>query len=65
MKVSGCPPDAFSETGQLWGNPIYDWGYLEKTNFEWWVDRIKSSLKLYDILRIDHFRGFEAYWSVD
>lgn len=65
LKVSGCPPDAFSETGQLWGNPIYDWGYLEKTNFEWWVDRIKSSLKLYDILRIDHFRGFEAYWSVD
>ena len=65
MKVSGCPPDAFSETGQLWGNPIYDWDYLEKTNFEWWVDRIKSSLKLYDTLRIDHFRGFEAYWSVD
>ena len=65
LKVSGCPPDTFSETGQLWGNPIYDWMYLEKTGFEWWIDRIESSLKLYDILRIDHFRGFEAYWSVN
>ena len=64
IKVSGCPPDAFSETGQLWGNPIYDWDYLEKTNYEWWIDRIKASLKLYDVLRIDHFRGFEAFWSV-
>ncbi len=64
LKVSGCPPDAFSETGQLWGNPIYDWHYLENTGYEWWIDRIESSLKLYDILRIDHFRGFEAYWSV-
>lgn len=65
LKVSGCPPDAFSETGQLLGNPIYDWIYLEKTGFEWWIDRIESSLKLYDVLRIDHFKGFEAYWSVN
>ena len=64
IKISGCPPDAFSETGQLWGNPIYNWEYLEKTNYVWWISRIKQSLKLYDVLRIDHFRGFEAYWSI-
>ena len=64
IKVSGCPPDAFSQTGQLWGNPLYDWDYLENTGYEWWINRIDASLKLYDILRIDHFRGFEAYWAV-
>jgi len=64
IKIAGCPPDAFSETGQLWGNPIYDWEYLEETEYEWWINRIKQSLKLYDVLRIDHFRGFEAYWSI-
>ncbi len=62
--VAGCPPDAFSETGQLWGNPIYDWEHLEKTNYAWWVERIRESLKLYDVIRIDHFRGFEAYWEI-
>jgi 4-alpha-glucanotransferase len=62
--VAGCPPDAFSDTGQLWGNPIYNWKYLEQTNYKWWVDRIRESLKLYDIVRIDHFRGFEAYWEI-
>lgn len=62
--VAGCPPDAFSETGQLWGNPIYDWDYLEKTKYEWWIKRIAESLKLFDVIRIDHFRGFEAYWEV-
>ncbi len=62
--VAGCPPDAFSETGQLWGNPIYDWEYLEKTNYAWWVERIRESLKIYDVVRIDHFRGFEAYWEI-
>ncbi|MDF2613468.1 MAG: malQ [Clostridia bacterium] len=62
--VAGCPPDAFSESGQLWGNPIYDWEYLEKTGYKWWITRIRESLKLYDIVRIDHFRGFEAYWEV-
>ena len=64
LKISGCPPDAFSETGQLWGNPIYNWDYIEKNDFKWWIDRIEASLKLYDVLRIDHFRGFEAYWEV-
>ena len=64
IKIAGCPPDAFSETGQLWGNPIYNWEYLDKTGYKWWIDRIKQSLKLYDVLRIDHFRGFEAYWSI-
>jgi 4-alpha-glucanotransferase len=64
IKVAGCPPDAFSSTGQLWGNPIYNWKYLEETNYKWWIDRIKHSLRLYDVIRIDHFRGFEAYWSV-
>ncbi|MVX63157.1 4-alpha-glucanotransferase [Clostridium chromiireducens] len=63
-KIAGCPPDAFSATGQLWGNPIYNWDYLEKTGYEWWISRIKQSLKLYDIIRIDHFRGFESYWSI-
>lgn len=62
--VAGCPPDAFSPTGQLWGNTIYDWQYMKRTEYEWWTSRIKQSLKLYDILRIDHFRGFESYWQV-
>lgn len=62
--VSGCPPDSFSITGQLWGNPIYDWDAMEKDNYSWWVLRIKESFKLYDVVRIDHFRGFEAYWEV-
>lgn len=62
--VAGCPPDAFSATGQLWGNPIYDWDYMEKTNYKWWIKRVKESLKLYDVLRIDHFRGFESYWKI-
>ncbi|MGL4392186.1 MAG: 4-alpha-glucanotransferase, partial [Fusobacteriaceae bacterium] len=63
-KVAGCPPDYFSADGQLWGNPIYDWQYMEKTNFEWWVERIKACLKMHDIVRIDHFRGLESYWSI-
>ncbi|MBP1890394.1 4-alpha-glucanotransferase [Clostridium moniliforme] len=63
-KVAGCPPDAFSATGQLWGNPIYNWDYLEKTGYEWWIDRVRESLKLYDVVRIDHFRGFESYWEI-
>ncbi len=62
--VAGVPPDYFSETGQLWGNPIYDWKYLEKHGFQWWIDRIKANFLLYDILRIDHFRGLAAYWAV-
>ena len=63
-KVSGVPPDYFSATGQLWGNPIYDWPRLKQTNYSWWVDRMRSALRLYDFVRIDHFRGFEAYWEV-
>ena len=62
--VAGCPPDMFSATGQLWGNPIYDWDAMKKNNYKWWISRIKESLKLYDIVRIDHFRGFEAYWQI-
>lgn len=64
LVVAGCPPDAFSETGQLWGNPIYDWKYLEKSGYDWWVSRIKDSFECYDIVRIDHFRGFESYWEI-
>lgn len=62
--VAGVPPDYFSETGQRWGNPHYDWKYLEKTNFKWWIDRIKTQNELFDIVRIDHFRGLEAAWEI-
>jgi 4-alpha-glucanotransferase len=62
--VSGVPPDAFSRTGQLWGNPVYDWAALAKTGYSWWVDRIRHSLDMFDFARIDHFRGFVAYWRV-
>ena len=63
--VAGVPPDRFSETGQYWGNPVYDWDYCEKTGFEWWLKRLKHNLKMYDLLRLDHFRGFEAFWAID
>ena len=59
-EVAGCPPDAFSDAGQLWGNPLYDWAHHEKTGFAWWVRRIRYALNFYDILRIDHFRGFDT-----
>ena len=62
--VAGCPPDAFSATGQLWGNPLYDWGYHKKDNYSWWIKRMEYSMKLYDVVRVDHFRGFEAYYSI-
>ncbi len=62
--VGGVPPDYFSETGQLWGNPVYNWKKMEETGFEWWIERISHNLKLYDKLRLDHFRGFIAYWQV-
>jgi len=62
--VAGCPPDYFSATGQLWGNPLYDWDYLEATDYEWWFERIKAASKLYDITRIDHFRAFASYYSI-
>jgi 4-alpha-glucanotransferase len=63
-RISGVPPDYFSSTGQLWGNPLYKWKLLEEHGFDWWVARIRRALALYDQVRLDHFRGFEAYWSV-
>ena len=62
--VAGCPPDAFSPTGQLWGNPLYNWDRHREYGFNWWIDRIKSATSLYDVVRIDHFRGFEGYYSI-
>jgi 4-alpha-glucanotransferase len=62
--VAGVPPDYFAAEGQLWGNPLYDWTAHERTGFAWWIQRIKSNLEFYDIVRLDHFRGFESYWSV-
>ncbi|MGN0432115.1 MAG: 4-alpha-glucanotransferase [Lachnospiraceae bacterium] len=62
--VAGCPPDAFSATGQLWGNPLYDWDYHAKTGYDWWMKRIAYAYELYDIVRIDHFRGFDEYWAI-
>ncbi len=64
VSVAGCPPDAFSEDGQLWGNPLYRWDRMEKDGFSWWLRRLAAAGELYDIVRIDHFRGLEAYWSV-
>jgi 4-alpha-glucanotransferase len=64
VNVAGVPPDYFSETGQLWGNPVYDWNRLRETAYHWWVERLRMNLKLFDIIRIDHFRGFAAYWAV-
>ena len=62
--VAGVPPDYFSATGQLWGNPLYRWDALKSDGYAWWIDRIRSVLELVDVIRIDHFRGFEAYWEV-
>lgn len=62
--VAGCPPDGFSPDGQLWGNPIYDWGLMKEDGFEWWCERIKAAFGMYDILRIDHFRGFAGYYNI-
>jgi len=62
--VAGCPPDAFSATGQLWGNPLYRWEYHKETGYEWWIKRIERCYELYDIVRIDHFRGFDEYYSI-
>jgi len=63
-KVAGVPPDYFSATGQLWGNPIYNWPAMKKDRYAWWIKRFRAALRLYDVIRIDHFRGFEAYWEV-
>lgn len=64
LKVAGVPPDYFSATGQLWGNPLYDWDAMRRDGYSWWIRRIARTLSLVDCVRIDHFRGFEAYWSV-
>jgi len=62
--VAGCPPDGFSKTGQLWGNPVYNWDMHKKGGYGWWIERIRHSFVLYDVLRIDHFRGFEKFYSI-
>jgi 4-alpha-glucanotransferase len=62
--IAGVPPDYFSDTGQLWGNPLYDWEYMRSENFAWWIKRFEHMMKLTDITRIDHFRGFAAYWAI-
>jgi 4-alpha-glucanotransferase len=64
IRVSGVPPDYFSATGQRWGNPLYKWGMLRERGFDWWVARVRRTLTLFDMIRLDHFRGFEAYWSI-
>ncbi|MCB1867527.1 MAG: 4-alpha-glucanotransferase [Gammaproteobacteria bacterium] len=64
LVVAGVPPDYFSETGQRWGNPLYRWDKLEREDFSFWVDRMKTQLQLFDLIRVDHFRGFEAYWEI-
>ena len=63
-QVAGCPPDSFTADGQLWGNPIYDWKKMAQTHYFWWIQRLTAAGKLYDVIRLDHFRGFESYWSV-
>lgn len=62
--VAGCPPDSFTADGQLWGNPLYDWPIHEKTGYRWWIRRLSAAAAMYDVVRIDHFRGLESYWSV-
>lgn len=62
--VAGAPPDAFSSSGQLWGNPVYDWPAMQRRGYRWWVARLRRTLELFDLARIDHFRGFVAYWAV-
>ncbi len=64
LAVAGVPPDYFSETGQLWGNPVYDWDELKREGYSFWIDRIAHNLSLFDLVRIDHFRGLVAYWEV-
>ena len=63
-RVAGCPPDYFSADGQLWGNPLYNWPYHKQTGYVWWIRRVRHALGIYDLLRIDHFRGFDTYWAI-
>ena len=62
--VAGCPPDSFSADGQLWGNPLYDWDRMKETNYAWWIRRLEAAAQMYDVVRLDHFRGFESYWAI-
>jgi 4-alpha-glucanotransferase len=64
IDVAGCPPDAFSDDGQLWGNPLYNWEAMEADGYTWWIKRVEAAARLFDILRIDHFRGFESYYAI-
>lgn len=64
VSVAGCPPDAFSDLGQLWGNPLYDWKYHKETGYDWWIRRMFHCRKLYDVVRVDHFRGFDSYYAI-
>ena len=64
IAVAGCPPDAFSATGQLWGNPLYDWAYHKRTGYKWWMKRMEACFERYDVVRIDHFRAFDAYYAI-
>lgn len=64
IAVAGCPPDSFSATGQLWGNPLYNWEYHKATDYQWWIDRISYCYELYDVVRVDHFRGFDEYYAI-
>ena len=63
-EVAGCPPDGFSADGQLWGNPLFDWEYMEQTGYQWWIERIRYQTQIYNVLRIDHFRGFDSYYAI-
>lgn len=65
IQVSGCPPDAFSKSGQLWGNPIFNWDKMKEENYEWWYKRFKAYTEIFDVIRIDHFRAFDSYYSID
>ena len=62
--VAGCPPDGFSADGQLWGNPLYDWEKMRRERYHWWIRRMKAAARMYDVVRFDHFRGFESYWAI-
>lgn len=64
IEVAGCPPDYFSKTGQLWGNPLYNWAGMKETGYDWWIKRIADATKTYDAVRIDHFRGFESFYAI-
>lgn len=64
-KVAGCPPDAFAKDGQRWGNPVYNWEKMKKNHYNWWCDRLRAYKDMYDVVRIDHFRGFDSYYSID